>query len=334
MIKARKLNHLQISLQDDILTKMSNGFEKYSFEYDALPEINFDDIDTSVEFLGKQLSIPLMISSLTGGIKDAININETLARFAEDYSLAMCVGSERILLSNEELVTNGFNLRRIAPNILLFANMGAVQLNYGCTTDDYKKVVDLIEADALMLHINPLQEVFQNAGNTDFSGLLSKIETLCKELHVPVIAKEVGFGLSRKTAEALVNAGVKGIDVAGRGGTDWIKIESIASNNKIIQDVANDFHSIGIRTADAITAIRDLNTLKIASGGINTGVDIAKAIALGANITGIARGFLKNLMNLDEYYLKLLKSLQIAMFSIGAVSIQALYKTDKIHPIS
>ncbi len=329
-MNTRKLNHITIAKRDNILSKLSNGFEDYRFEYNAFPEINFDDIDTSTSFLGKTLSMPLMISAITGGINESIQINNTLAQFAQNYSIAMGIGSERILLENDALLNKGFNIRKLAPDILLFANLGAVQLNYGYTVEHCKKAVNLIEADAVALHINPLQEVFQNSGNTNFDNLLSKIEILCKNVNVPVIVKEVGFGISKNVAQKLVDIGVSCIDVAGRGGTDWIKIESISSENKIIQNVAKDFDEIGIRTADALYDIQNINILKIASGGIRNGIEIAKAISLGADITGIARGFLLNLDNLDEYYLTLLKSLQICMFSIGVKSIKELKSTTKI----
>lgn len=329
-MNTRKLNHITIAKQDNILSKLSNGFEDYRFEYNAFPEINFDDIDTSTSLFGKTLSMPLMISAITGGINESIQINNTLAQFAQNYSIAMGVGSERILLENETLLNKGFNVRKLAPDILLFANLGAVQLNYGYTIEHCKKAVDLIEADAITLHINPLQEVFQNSGNTNFDNLLSKIEILCKDMNVPVIVKEVGFGISKNITQKLVDIGVSCIDVAGRGGTDWIKMESISSENRIIQNVAKDFDEIGIRTADALYDIRNIDIHKIASGGIRNGVEIAKAIALGADITGIARGFLLNLDNLDEYYLTLLKSLQICMFSIGVKSIKELKSTTKI----
>lgn len=329
-MNTRKLNHITTAKQDNILSKLSNGFEDYRFEYNALPEINFDDIDTSTSFFGKTLSMPLMISAITGGINEAIQINNALVQFAQNYSIAMGIGSERILLENDALLNKGFNIRKLAPDILIFANLGAVQLNYGYTIEHCKKAVDLIEADAITLHINPLQEVFQNSGNTNFDNLLSKIEILCKNMNVPVIVKEVGFGISKNVAQRLIDTGVSCIDVAGRGGTDWIKIESISSENKIIQNVAKDFDEIGIRTADALYDIQNINILKIASGGIKNGIEIAKAIALGADITGIARGFLLNIDNLDEYYLTLLKSLQICMFSIGVKSIKELKSTTKI----
>ena len=329
-MNTRKLNHITIAKRDNILSKLSNGFEDYRFEYNAFPEINFDDIDTSTSFLGKTLSMPLMISAITGGINESIQINNTLAQFAQNYSIAMGIGSERILLENDALLNKGFNIRKLAPDILLFANLGAVQLNYRYTVEHCKKAVDLIEADAITLHINPLQEVFQNSGNTNFDNLLSKIEILCKNMNVPVIVKEVGFGISKNITQKLVDIGVSCVDVAGRGGTDWIKMESISSENRIIQNVAKDFDEMGIRTADALYDIRNIDIHKIASGGIRNGVEIAKAIALGADITGIARGFLLNLDNLDEYYLTLLKSLQICMFSIGAKSIKELKFTTKI----
>ena len=329
-MNTKKLNHILIAKQNNILSELSNGFEDYCFEYTSLPEINFEEIDTSTSFLGKKLSMPLMISAMTGGIKEAENINHKLAQFAQNHNLAMGIGSERILIENESLLCNGFNIRKFAPDILLFANIGAVQLNYGYTIEHCKKAIDLIEADAIALHLNPLQEVFQNSGNTNFCNLISKIETLCKNINVPIIIKDVGFGISENVAKKLVDIGVNVIDVAGRGGTDWIKIESLSNNNKIMQNIAKYFNEFGIKTADAICALKNINMLKIASGGITNGVEIAKSIALGADIAGIARGFLLNLDNLEEYYLELSQTLKICMFSIGAKSIDNLKSTNKI----
>lgn len=331
----RKINHLETALLNESLSSQTNGFEKFKFEYQALPEINFDDIDTSTEFLNKQLSIPVIISAITGGIKEAEEINKIFATFAQNYSIGMCVGSQRIGIENSNF-RFGFNIRKYAPDILLFANIGAVQLNYGYGIDQCKIAVEMINADALCLHLNPMQEVFQNNGNVNFENLLGKIENVAKNINVPIIIKEVGYGISENIAKKLYDAGVFAIDIAGSGGTDWVKVESLMSHNEMLKNVAKTFSEFGIQTADSLNDIHQKfpDIKLIASGGIKNGLEIAKSIALGASLCGIARNFLMNIKRLDEFYLELLKGLQIAMFGIGAKNLKELSNTKFLKKIN
>ena len=291
----RKADHIRICLEDNVQSpEITTGLEKYRFTHACLPEIDGKDIDVSTTFLGKHLHAPLLISSMTGGTEQAGIINRRLAEVAQEYKLAMGVGSVRVAVEKPQ-VANTFAVRKYAPDILLFANLGAVQLNYDYGIDECLRIVDLVEADALILHINPLQEFIQPRGDTNFYGLLDKISDLCNDLPVPVIAKEVGNGISATMAEKLIAVGVQAIDVAGAGGTSWAMVESERAETALQRRLGQTFGDWGIPTADCIASIRehDPDVPLIASGGLRNGLDVAKAIALGADIAGLAMPFLK-----------------------------------------
>jgi isopentenyl-diphosphate delta-isomerase len=223
-ISNRKDDHIRINLEQDVRSNLSSGLEAYRFIHEALPELNLSEVDTTTSLFGKNLSSPIMISSMTGGTKEAGKINLRLAEAAQDAGIAMGVGSQRAALEDSRAAST-FNVRKVAPDILLFANLGAVQLNYGYDVSHCQRAVDMIEADALYLHLNPLQEAVQHGGDTNWKGLAKKIERVCKTVGVPVIAKEVGWGISERTARILVDCGVSAIDVAGAGGTSWSQVE-------------------------------------------------------------------------------------------------------------
>jgi isopentenyl-diphosphate delta-isomerase len=291
----RKADHIRICLEDNVQSPaITTGLEKYRFTHACLPEIDGKDIDVSTTFLGKHLHAPLLISSMTGGTEQAGIINRRLAEVAQEYKLAMGVGSVRVAVEKPQ-VADTFAIRKYAPDILLFANLGAVQLNYEYGIDECLRIVDLVEADALILHINPLQEFIQPRGDTNFYGLLDKISDLCNDLPVPVIAKEVGNGISATMAEKLIAVGVQAIDVAGAGGTSWAMVESERAETSLQRRLGQTFGDWGIPTADCIASIRehDPDIPLIASGGLRNGLDVAKAIALGADIAGLAMPFLK-----------------------------------------
>ena len=291
----RKADHIRICLEDNVQSpEITTGLEKYRFTHVCLPELDGKDIDVSTTFLGKHLNAPLLISSMTGGTEQAGIINRRLAEVAQKYNLAMGVGSVRVAVEKPQ-VADTFAVRKYAPDILLFANLGAVQLNYQYGIDECLRIIDITEADALILHINPLQEFIQPRGDTNFLGLLDKIQDLCIKLPVPVIAKEVGNGISATMAEKLIAAGVQAIDVAGAGGTSWALVEGERAETSLQRRLGQTFGDWGIPTADCITSIRthDPNIPLIASGGLRHGLDVAKAIALGADIAGLAMPFLK-----------------------------------------
>ncbi|MEL6527412.1 MAG: type 2 isopentenyl-diphosphate Delta-isomerase, partial [Chloroflexota bacterium] len=293
--ESRKVDHVRINLEEDVqFPSLTTGLERYRFMHCAVPEVDLADIDTQVEIFGKTLNSPLLISSMTGGAELAMKINRNLAEAAQTHKIAMGVGSQRASLEDDSL-SYTFQIRDYAPDILLFANMGAVQMNYGYGVDAMRRAVEMLEADALILHFNVLQEAVQPEGDTNFAGLLDQIEQVCTQLSVPVIAKEVGWGFSPKDVTNLVNAGVSAIDVAGAGGTSWSEVEYHRAPTAFHARVARAFADWGIPTADAIQYARENvpQAMIFASGGLRDGIDVAKCIALGANLGGMAGPFLK-----------------------------------------
>jgi isopentenyl-diphosphate delta-isomerase len=328
--ETRKADHLRICLDEDVqFRQTTNGLERYRFTHCCLPELDREEIDLTTRFLGKPLGVPLLISSMTGGTELAKLINYRLAAIAQHYKLAMGVGSQRVAVENPQ-VSATFAVRSVAPDILLFANLGAVQLNYHYGLDECRKVVDLLEANALILHLNPLQECVQTKGDTNFRGLLQKIATLCRKLPVPVIAKEVGNGISANMAEQLIAVGVAAIDVAGAGGTSWALVESQRAEDARQRRLGVTFADWGLPTAECITAIRAVapTVPLIASGGLRNGLDVAKAIALGADLAGLALPFLQAAHASEEALHELIDILTAeittALFCTGSPTLAAL----------
>jgi isopentenyl-diphosphate Delta-isomerase len=310
-IQSRKADHLRICLDDVVQCKtITSGLERFRFQHCCLPELNYDDIDLHTPFLGHTLNAPLLISSMTGGTELAKVINTRLAKVAQYYKIPMGVGSQRIALEQPDL-GNTFAVRTIAPDIFLMANLGAVQLNYGCGVDECRRIIDLLEADALILHLNPLQECVQSRGDRNFRGLFPKIAALCRALSIPVIAKEVGNGISGPMAQRLIEAGVAAIDVAGAGGTSWAKVEGERATDAQQRRLGQTFAEWGLPTADCIQAVRAINPdiPLIASGGLRTGLDVAMAIALGANLAGMAYPFLTAAHDSEEALYELVEVL-------------------------
>jgi isopentenyl-diphosphate delta-isomerase len=328
----RKSDHVRINLEEDVRSGLTTGLERIHFKHIALPELNPANIDLSTTFLGKDLQLPLLISSMTGGASDVTVINRRLAEAAQHTGIAMGVGSQRAALEDDQL-SSSFVVRDIAPDILLFANLGAVQLNYGLGPDDCQRAVDMIAADALVLHLNPLQEMLQPEGDQDFSALLNKIENVCKALEQPVIAKEVGWGISGDVAKMLVEAGIAVIDIAGAGGTSWSQVEMHRAENEIQAELAASFIDWGIPTADAIRNIRDLlsDIPLIASGGLRDGIDLAKCLALGADLGGMAGQFLQAASQSTEAVLQRIdltaRQLRVTLFATASRTIQELDNT-------
>src|SRR5215831_1191680 len=270
----RKKEHLELCLDIESVTSSSGtGLDRYRFLHNALPELDIAELDLTTEFLGKRLKAPILISSMTGGFDLARKINRNLAAAAQELGLAMGVGSQRVALE-EPAVADSFKVRDVAPDILLLSNLGAVQLNYGYTVDHCRKAIEMIGANGLILHLNVLQEAVQPEGNRNFKGLSEKITHVCRQLKVPVVVKEVGSGISAEVAGRLKQAGVKAIDVAGRGGTSWYAVEAqrAAKRGKPAETTFADW---GIPTEEALVAVRqavpDLEI--VASGGIRSGLD-------------------------------------------------------------
>ena len=330
----RKVDHIRINLQEDVqFPRLSTGLETYRFTHQAVPELSLHEIDTSIEVFGKRLNSPILISSMTGGTEIAGRINRRLASAAHKHSIAMGLGSQRAAIEDDTLASS-FHIREVAPDILLFANIGAVQLNYGYGIEECRKAIDMVAADALILHFNVLQEAVQAEGDVDFSGLLTKIEFLTASLEVPVVAKEVGWGFSEKNVRDLANAGISAIDVAGSGGTSWSEVEYHRAPTSFHARVARSFADWGIPTADALKYARaaapDLPLF--ASGGLRDGVDIAKCIALGASLAGLASPFLHAADESPEAVDLLIKELdtqlRIAMLCTASQNLVQLRKAE------
>ena len=324
MERDRKAEHIELSLKPEVQSSWSY-FEAYRFEHCALPEVDFLDVDSKTTFLGKEISAPLLISSMTGGTSSARQINANLAIAAQERNIPLALGSQRKAIEDPSQVPT-FQVRHLAPGIPILANVGAVQLNYGFGYDECKKIVDMVEADALILHLNPLQEVLQPEGQTNFSDLLPKIESVASKLTVPVVIKEIGCGLSEAIARKLADHGVTVLDTAGAGGTSWARIETYRSGNLAMGDL---FAEWGIPTPLSINNISKVEGLTvIGSGGIRSGLDVAKAIALGADMAGLASPFLRPAMDSATSVIKTIDhithTLKIAMFCTGSRDINGL----------
>ena len=329
-IDQRKADHIKINLEKDVRSALTTGLENYHFIHQALPELDLARVDTSLSLFGKQLAAPILVSSMTGGTEEAGEINQRLAEAAQDVRVAMGVGSQRAAMEHPEQTPTFSITRRVAPGILLFANLGAVQLNYRYGIDECRKAVDMIEADALILHLNPLQEAVQDAGDTNFAGLAKKIEEVCKTVGVPVIAKEVGWGISEKTANLLADCGVSAIDVAGAGGTSWSQVEMHRAPDEFTRQLAATFVGWGIPTSDSILNVKKAapEMTVFASGGIKDGLDIAKCIALGAALGGMAGQFLKAAAISTEATVAMMKlvkrQIEVTMFAAGVETLEGL----------
>jgi len=332
----RKGEHLDIVLREDVEGRgEGNGFDRYRFRHNAVPELSFADIDLSLDFLGRRLRTPFLVSSMTGGTEEAGRINARLARAAESRGWAMGVGSLRAALETAG-AAESFRVRSFAQNVPLLANLGAVQLNRGFGAEECRRAVELVGADALVLHLNGMQELFQSGGDTDFSGLLGKISRLCEKADFPVGAKEVGYGIDGPSARALAEAGVAFVDVAGAGGTSWIKVEKFRTPDPVRRAAAGAFEDWGIPTAECLTEVRAAvpGLPVIASGGLGNGSDAAKAIALGADLAGFGRKLLEPAAKSDEtleaLFARLEFELRATMFGIGAGSLRGLRETPRL----
>ncbi len=332
-IETRKQDHIDIVLAENVAAKgITTGFERFFFEHVALPEIDLETVDLSVQLWNRALQAPFLISSMTGGTGSAHHINLALAEAAQALGIGMGVGSQRAGIENEALMAT-YQVRSVAPDILLLANLGVVQLNYGYGVEQARRAVEGIEADGLILHLNPLQEAVQPHGDGNWSTLYTKIEHLIQQLGIPVIAKEVGNGISATVAQRLVECGVSAIDCAGAGGTSWSEVEAYRQPDPLRQRVAHTFAGWGIPTALSLIEIRQqVPGIPIfASGGIRTGIDAAKAITLGATLVGSAAPMLAPAVThqaqaVYERYTALIEELRIAAFCTGSSTLEALHR--------
>ncbi len=332
----RKDAQLRICLDNDVQSRdITTGLERYRLVHQALPEIDWEEIDLSVSLLGKRLRAPVLISPMTGGCGLGARVNRHLAEAAQRLGLAMGVGSQRTALVDRSL-ESGYRVRDLAPDIFLMGNLGAVQLNAGFGLEECCRAVEMIAADALCLHLNALQELQQGGGDLRFHGLLQRIAEVCRRLPFPVVAKEVGWGMSEGAARALASSGVGAIDVSGAGGTSWYLVEQISRGATRDDALRSPFASWGIPTAEsllqAVGVAGDLPV--IASGGIRNGVDAAKALAMGATLVGVALPLLRPATEGVEAVVAWLEhfilELRTAMFGIGAADIPTLRQTRQL----
>lgn len=320
----RKAEHLRLAM-DSRNQLEAHYFDDWRLEHDALPELSLDTLDTHTLFLGRWLDAPLLISCMTGGTAEAGVINRNIAAAAQACGVAVGVGSQRAAIEDPSLAWT-FQVRELAPDVPLLANLGAVQLNRGYGLDECRAAVDMIGADALVLHLNVLQEAIQPEGDTDFRGLVDRIAQVAAGLHVPVIVKEIGCGISGPVARRLQEIGVRFVDVAGLGGTSWARIESRRAPDA---QLGERFAGWGIPTPDAIRQVSAIQGITvIGSGGVRTGIDVAKALALGASIAGLAHPFLaparESAAAVEDSVRRIVRELRVAMLCSGAGDVDAL----------
>lgn len=327
-VERRKWEHIKICIDKDVTFKKPNGFQRYEFEHQALPGLALDDIDTSTTFLGKTFNMPFFIEAMTGGCPGTGKINRNLARAAEILGIGMGVGSQRAMVNRPERIQT-YHVRGDAPSILLFGNIGATQLS-GLSADVIHTLIRQIEADGLIVHLNAAQELCQHEGDKDWRNILTQIERLCKVLDYPVIVKETGCGIAGKIARLLASTGIRALDVAGAGGTSFSMVEYHRGSR-----IAEAFFDWGIPTAESLNQCKHaIDIPLIASGGIRTGLDCAKAITMGASLVGFALPLLKPALASHQAVVSRIqrfeKELKVAMLLTGAANIGALAAT-RIH---
>ncbi|MAM00228.1 MAG: type 2 isopentenyl-diphosphate Delta-isomerase [Alteromonadaceae bacterium] len=333
----RKNDHLDIVLNTQRRQAMvETGFSRFQFSHCAMPQLDLDQIDLSLSFCQKRLRAPLLISSMTGGAQRAAKINCHLAEAAEELGIALAIGSQRVALQSGHDHGLTRDLRRLAPSVPILANIGAGQiLDPGL--DWPRQAVDMIGADALIVHLNPLQEAVQRGGDRDWRGVLEAIERLVQVLEVPVVIKEVGAGISADVARQLVSVGVAAVDVAGAGGTSWAQVEAERADTDASRRIAEAFAGWGIPTAQALVEVRRAlpDTTLIASGGIRDGVDAAKALRLGADLVGQAAAVLPSAMDSTAAVVAhidvMIQQLRVACFCTGSADLAGLRRARIDH---
>lgn len=340
-----KLSHIDAALdgKSEVPAKSRPNaltFDQIRFLPATLPEVNLEEIDTSLTFLGKKMAAPLMVSPMTGGLKRAGDLNRRMAAAAERAKLAFGVGSQRVALEVPSRAID-FQIRDVAPTIPLFANLGAVQLVKGYTADDARRAVEMIQADALHLHLNAMQEVVQEGGDTNWRGVLAAIERVCnafakRRRGVPVFVREVGFGIAADHAKRLIDAGVSGIDCAGGGGTSWTLVEGRVAQSGGHRRLGATFADWGLTTPESIIEVRKASKKVplVASGGVRSGLDVARAVALGATIAGMAAPVLRAAEQgeeaVDEFLATTIAELRATLFGAGAPSLAAFRRAPRL----
>jgi isopentenyl-diphosphate delta-isomerase len=337
--RKRKAEHIKISLNKNVQAReITTGFEDIRLIHKALPEIDRQKIDLSTTVFGHRFAAPLIVGAITGGTAEATKINATIAEAVEELGLGMGVGSQRAALEDKKLEKTFSIARKKAPTAFLIANIGGVQLVHGYSPKEMKKAIEMIEADAIAIHLNPLQEATQPEGQTNFKGVLKKIGKTAKEIDKPIIVKETGAGIAAEEAKRLEAAGVSGIDVSGAGGTSWAAVEyyrATKQKNSFQRRLGDVFWDWGIQTAIGVAEVsQSVNIPIIASGGIRDGVEMAKTLALGATLTSLSQPVLQaaveGVEETKEVLSLLMEELRNAMFLVGANSVQAFKKVPLV----
>jgi len=338
-IENRKLDHIKICLEKNVQARgATTGFEDVFFVHKALPEIEKDKINLLTIVFGHKFSAPLIVGAMTGGTTEAMKINSIIAEAVEEMGLGMGVGSQRVAVEDPKLGKTFSIVRKKAPTAFLVANIGGPQLVKGYGAKEAKEAVDMIEADALAIHLNPLQEVVQPEGETNYTGVLKKIGEIVRALDVPVIVKETGAGIGSEEAKMLEDVGVAGIDVAGVGGTSWAAVEyhrACETRDESRQRLGEAFWDWGIPTAvSVVEVVQSVDLTVIASGGVRSGVDVAKAIALGADLSSLTSPILrpatKGTKEVKKVLQLIIEELRNTMFLVGADSIPKLKETHLV----
>jgi len=329
-IQQRKKDHVELTSNERTQYTKSSGFERYEFVHNALPELDFNQVSTEAIFLGNTFAFPLFISSMTGGYEGASSINAIIAEFCEKYNLPFGVGSQRAMLEDSNQIKTFSIVRKKAPSAFICANIGGAQLINGLPKAKVQSLIDSIEANAIIVHLNPLQELMQPEGDRNFAGILDGIQNLVEESQVPIIVKETGAGISNYVAKKLLNIGVSVIDIAGSGGTSWAKVEN-ARKDRI--DSSSIFDEWGISTVDCLLDITALQWERsfdlIASGGIRSSFDIAKSLCLGASFAATAQPLIKviqkdGMEGLEALFSAWQKDLKIILTLLGCSNLKEL----------
>ena len=329
-IKQRKKDHVDLTVSGDTSYGQSTGFDRYYFRHNALPEVDYHDIDTRTMFLGREFSFPLFISSMTGGYTDAGAVNAIIAEFCQDKNLPFGVGSQRIMLEQKDAASSFSIVREKAPDAFIASNIGGQQLIGGLSDEHFDLMVDSIKADAIIVHLNPLQELMQPEGDRKFKGITEGIKKLVAQASVPVIVKETGAGITGDVAKRLLEVGVSVIDLSGAGGTSWSKVENIRPSNEEPKDIFNDWGVPTLQCLQEVSALKRSQDFEIiASGGIRDGLDIAKALCLGADYTASAQPIIQAVVKegkegLETLYRKWVKQLKITLCLTGCERVDEL----------
>lgn len=333
-IKQRKKDHVDLATSGEVDYQISAGFDDYQFVHNALPEVDSEDVSTEARLLGRTFSFPLFISSMTGGYTDGGAVNAIIAEFCEAYDLPFGVGSQRIMLEDSAAISSFSVVREKAPSAFIASNIGGAQLIGGLSKDKLKLLVNSIEADAVIVHLNPLQELMQPEGDRNFKGIEAGIAQLCDESKIPVIVKETGAGITASVAERLIKAGVSVIDVAGAGGTSWARVENERATNKTPD---HDFDNWGVPTLDCVRQVKELKQKfdfeLIASGGIRSSQDVAKTLCLGADFSAAAQPVIKAVVEqgfegLEKLYKKWRRQMNVILTLTGC---ERLVDLDPTH---